>query len=972
MVRTFIFVCFFLALPSLLLGQGIPNVSNRLQEELNSSQPGQKFEISILLSDRVDIRTLDQQFYAQRVSIVFRTKTVIAALKNKASETQGPMLAYLQNDPGVINNTIKAFWVTNVIFCTAGAEAIAQLALRPDVDIIDLNVELLLDEFEVSPAGSAKKSIGGHEPGHDAIKAPEMWAMGYSGYGRKVMSLDTGVDPYHSAISDHFDGYYHSLKQSWYVLGRPPEMPADCNGHGTHTVGIMCGLDTINSDTIGVAWGARWIGSPNLCGGGSSTDRNIAGFQWAMDPDSNSATIDDMPDVINNSWQDPNTVDECTGLYKSTFDAVEAVGIAIVFSAGNNGSGTSTITQPKNINTDLVNVFCVANIDANNSTFPVNTSSSRGPSTCGGTGSLNIKPEASAPGTDVRSCYQGDFSDLTGTSMAAPHVAGAITLLKEPFPYLTGTQVKLALYNSCVDLGNVGEDNTYGMGIIDVPAAYNYLLGQGHTPVSPPANDVAAINVLGINAYTCDTTATLDLVIENRGTFPLVASTVLYSFDQGDTLVVQWTGTLSPMDTAHVSIPAYNLSQGAHEFSAQVILPNGVADERTFNDEIRRMIEIPEFANVASGHVCVSGPATLTAVNASSGEVQWFAQPSASPAIGIGLTYTTPALTTNTLFYSDVHNTAFVGKTDSVGSGDWTSNDSRYLVFDCFNPFTLVSIKVYSDEAGTKRIDLRDDQGAIIDSLTVTIPLGESRVLLNFNIAPGNDLQLGISGPVDLFRNNSQVLFPYSVPGVLSIKTSDQGPKYYYYFYDWEVEYWSPCGRIPVPVYINQPITANVSYAPPTFDLMKDEQVNFQDNTAGTASWLWDFDDGATSSQQNPSHTYSGFARVYNIELNVADTGNACKDSITFEYEVLSGAGDVAFPNPSTGKFLLDLGLMQSEEMTVSIYDVSGKKLLDGWSAQAETTFLAVDLSALADGAYIIVINLMNQQIKERLVKVSG
>ena len=94
--------------------------------------------------------------------------------------------------------------------------------------------------------------------------------MGYSGYGRKVMSLDTGVDPYHSAISDHFDGYYHSLKQSWYVLGRPPEMPADCNGHGTHTVGIMCGLDTINSDTIGVAWGARWIGSPNLCGGGSS------------------------------------------------------------------------------------------------------------------------------------------------------------------------------------------------------------------------------------------------------------------------------------------------------------------------------------------------------------------------------------------------------------------------------------------------------------------------------------------------------------------------------------------------------------------------------------------------------------------------------------------------------------------------------------------------------------------------------
>lgn len=94
------------------------------------------------------------------------------------------------------------------------------------------------------------------------------------------------------------------------------------------------------------------------------TSNSIAAFQWAMNPDGNPATIDDMPDAISNSWYDPNVTNECTGIYKTTLDAVEAAGIAVVFSAGNSGPGASTITKPKNINTNEVNVFCVGAIDA--------------------------------------------------------------------------------------------------------------------------------------------------------------------------------------------------------------------------------------------------------------------------------------------------------------------------------------------------------------------------------------------------------------------------------------------------------------------------------------------------------------------------------------------------------------------------------------------------------------------------------
>ncbi|MBL4658631.1 MAG: S8 family serine peptidase, partial [Flavobacteriales bacterium] len=214
---------------------------------------------------------MDQQLYAERASLNERTQRVITSLKNKASSTQGPLLEFLRNASGVGAGSVHRFWITNVIFCSVDAEVIEELSKRLDVESIDLNVELLLDEYESSSEVGPAKSIGGREPGHDAVKAPAMWAMGYSGYGRKVMSLDTGVDPYHPAISNQFDGKYHDINQSWFVLGRPGELPADCNGHGTHTVGTMCGLDTMNADTIGVAWGARWIGSPNLCGGGSST-----------------------------------------------------------------------------------------------------------------------------------------------------------------------------------------------------------------------------------------------------------------------------------------------------------------------------------------------------------------------------------------------------------------------------------------------------------------------------------------------------------------------------------------------------------------------------------------------------------------------------------------------------------------------------------------------------------------------------
>ncbi|NIV72239.1 MAG: S8 family serine peptidase, partial [Calditrichae bacterium] len=124
----------------------------------------------------------------------------------------------------------------------------------------------------------------------------------------------------------------------------------------------------------------------------------------------------------------------------------------------------------------MVNIWATGAVNGHNPSFPIASFSSRGPSTCGGTGSLLIKPEACAPGVSVRSSqFNNQYGTLSGTSMACPHVVGAIALLKQAFPQFTGHQLKLALYNSAQDLGASGEDNTYGMGIIDVYAAFQSL-----------------------------------------------------------------------------------------------------------------------------------------------------------------------------------------------------------------------------------------------------------------------------------------------------------------------------------------------------------------------------------------------------------------------------------------------------------------------------------------------------------------
>lgn len=426
------------------------------------------------MREQADIQSLHQELYDRKdITLEQRSYEVITKLQNTANQTQGELKALLTaaSVTGQVRE-FKAFWAVNLFYVEAKKDFIVSLLSRPDVGFIDKDGELKLDKYDKIEgvlANQKSESVNGIEPGLCAIGVRGVWKLGYTGCGRKVMNIDTGVDGTHPSFSARWVGG----SAGWNDPTAPiTANPTDCDGHGTHTMGIMCGLDPATHDTIGVAFGAQWMAAQTICTS-PHTSNTLAAFQWAMNPDGNSGTVTDRPDVINCSWYDPD-VTACDVTYQNMFTNVEAVGIAIVFSAGNSGSGASTITFPKSISTTLTNTFCVAAVDAYSCTVTptIASFSSRGPSSCGGTGSYLIKPEVSAPGVNIRSAYLGSYGYLSGTSMAAPHVAGAIALLKEAFPTLTGEQIKLALYNTCTDLGAAGEDNNYGKGMINVYAAY--------------------------------------------------------------------------------------------------------------------------------------------------------------------------------------------------------------------------------------------------------------------------------------------------------------------------------------------------------------------------------------------------------------------------------------------------------------------------------------------------------------------
>jgi subtilisin family serine protease len=460
--------------------------------------------VLLSLERQADIATLDAQLSAARVSRARRHEAVVGMLRQEAGAGQAALLQDLAalKASGKVEG-FTPYWITSAVVVRAPLDVLRALAARPDVAMAepDLQVELIAplpadDKDERRPDDGQRTP----EPGVSAVRAPEVWsALGVNGTGALVGSIDTGVLGTHVALNTRWRGYggAHPVSECWLdAAGLNHSTPQDGNGHGTHTVGTMVG--GAPGLEVGVAPGAQWIATNCInMGTGSAFDNAvIASLQFMADPDGNGATEDDVPDVVQNSWgvnEGFSGYLDCDSRWWAAIDNCEAAGVCLTWSAGNEGPSSTTLRSPADRALTPYNCFSVG---ATNPTAPygIASFSSRGPSGCGG--AFAMKPEVSAPGVNTYSAYNnGSYTSLSGTSMAGPHVAGVVALMRSANPDLEVDAIKQILMDTSVDLGVAGEDNVYGHGFVD---AYEAVLAalSGFNDTYPPSIVPAALGLV--------------------------------------------------------------------------------------------------------------------------------------------------------------------------------------------------------------------------------------------------------------------------------------------------------------------------------------------------------------------------------------------------------------------------------------------------------------------------------------------
>jgi subtilisin family serine protease len=458
------------------LPQQPARVDPRIGQALAASPDG-RADLLVFLADQADLSAASAvRDWDARGALVFRT------LRDHAEATQRDLRAAL----AARGLDYTPLWVVNAVAVRGSAADVAALAARAEVAELRANRTAALDAPPAQVVSATCNPDAANVCWNIArIGASRVWSdFGARGEGVVVANIDSGVRFDHPALIGQYRGNSggaidHSY--SWFDIFGDSPFPVDSGDHGTHTMGTMVARGaTAAEPAVGVAPGARWV-AVRACGARECSERDLLlAAQWVLAPTDlagNNPRPELRPHVVNNSW----TSGKDSSWYAGYTAAWRAAGIYPVFAAGNtgNGAGCATVQSPG----DYADVTAVGALD---SADRLTSFSSIGPGPGG-----RAKPDLTAPGNGVWSTVAGDgrpYASSSGTSMAAPHVAGAVALLLSANPdligdydgvyaALAGAATPLApdsrfldqLHSACPPVGT--PNNIYGYGRLDAYGA---------------------------------------------------------------------------------------------------------------------------------------------------------------------------------------------------------------------------------------------------------------------------------------------------------------------------------------------------------------------------------------------------------------------------------------------------------------------------------------------------------------------
>lgn len=362
-----------------------------------------------------------------------------------------------KNDKGkqkVLDRAIKVidyFETLKAANVTISESMLQVLSKDPDISYIERKIEKEI------------KTLGLPAPWNvEAINAPKAWEQGITGRGIKVAIMDTGI-----ALHEELPNVVKrvSFVENDPTTPRNEADPYDHNGHGTHVAGI-----------IGAKVGGQGVFQRDIVG--VAPDVSLYSLKVM---DENSGTVLDLIEAID--WAIANNMDIINlslgltthvQLLQDAVDRAYQAGILVVAASGNDGNG-SPVNYPAKYNS----VIAVSSVDWDG-----------GISSFSSTGK---EIEFTAPGSDFTSNmhiistspFIEKYTGLGGTSQAAPHVTGFLTLLMQKNPLMTASEIRMELRRYAVDIGVAGRDELYGFGRI------NYLSYDKTPPIVPIINPVA-------------------------------------------------------------------------------------------------------------------------------------------------------------------------------------------------------------------------------------------------------------------------------------------------------------------------------------------------------------------------------------------------------------------------------------------------------------------------------------------------
>lgn len=316
------------------------------------------------------------------------------------------------------------YHLVRAIAATVPVTALDGLSRNPNVTVVEADGEVQAIDLELDNAWGVKRIGSGLV--HDS---------GNRGDGVRVAIVDTGIDYNHPDLDGNYAGGADFVNDD--------SDPMDDHGHGTHVAGTVASEDD-NLGVVGVVPRALLFGVKVLSNTGSGYWSDIiAGIQWALD---------NGVQVTNNSYGGSAYPGSTV---QAAFDNSYARGMLHVAAAGNSGScppSGDTVGYPAKFSS-------VVAVAATTSTDARACFSSNGPAV-----------EIAAPGSSIYSTRRGgNYTTMSGTSMASPHVAGAAALVFAN--EMTNVQVRQRLVDTADDLGAAGRDELFGFGLVDADEA---------------------------------------------------------------------------------------------------------------------------------------------------------------------------------------------------------------------------------------------------------------------------------------------------------------------------------------------------------------------------------------------------------------------------------------------------------------------------------------------------------------------